>query len=478
MPIKSTNKNVSAILLNGFWFILSVLLLIYPALQNGYALLHADSGTYIYMGFLKEIPVSRPITYCWLVRHISLYYSIWLVIIFQGMLMASFITLLLHKLTGNKNVFFLSFVLTAILSVLTNLPIYVSHIMPDMYMGIALIGYFVLLTDRSIHWAWLILLSFITFYSTIVHFSNLPILTSVNIALVVLYFLLRKYKFININHSRIKIVAVVLLVSWLSIPTINYIYGAGFGYSRVSNIVFTARLIQPGIFSDYVNERCETDTAFFLCDYKNTMPDYDRYHYFLWHDTSFLYKNCEGIEGFAECWLAQDSIYGLINDDILSKPEYRKRFLLDAVLQFGYQLHTFDLGTDPPYGEKSHINYPIKRYFPREHQQYLDAQQQRSEIRYDARNTIQQISVVIALLTIAAFYSVPRLRKKVMSMTSTFLMMFVLTILANAGLIALLSIVVGRFQGRLIWILPALAFVLIAGYLGKQSSDPETQGDQ
>lgn len=473
-----SKEKFTKILFDAWWFVISVIMLIYPALQNGYPLLHADSGTYIYVGFLDYIPVSRPITYCWLVRHISLYYSLWLVIIFQGILMASFINLLISRLIGRNRSFFLSFVLIAILSTLTALPIYVCHIMPDIYLAIALTGYFIILTDKSMHWAWLVLISFISLYSTIVHFSNLPLMTAIVAALIILSFILKRYRIIRIYTNRIKIVVIILLLSWLSIPTINVIYGAGFGYSRVSNIVFTARLIMPGIFSDYVNERCETDTGFFLCEFKNSLPNYDRYHYFLWHDTSFLYqKNCEGIEGFADCWLAQDSLYGTVNSEIMKIAMYRNRFIADAFKQFGKQLYTFHLGTNPPYGIKSHINYPIKTYFPGEHDQYLSAHQQRSEIRYTARNTIQQITVPVSLLIILMFFFRPKLRKHVDIHFTGFFTFFILIILANAGLISVLSIVVGRFEGRLIWLLPAMAFVLAARYLlAQQKNEEEASG--
>ena len=120
--------------------------------------------------------------------------------------MVTFIKLLVSSLLGKKRSFFLSFVLIAILSTLSNLPIYVCHIMPDRYLPLAMTGYFIMLNRKEIYWVW---------------------------------------------------------------------------------------MIQPGIFSNYVSERCESNTSLFMCKDKNTMPAHDRYHYFLWHDTSFLFKNCD-----------------------------------------------------------------------------------------------------------------------------------------------------------------------------------------
>ncbi|NQT76108.1 MAG: hypothetical protein HQ565_00230 [Bacteroidetes bacterium] len=466
MTFVKYKRTYTYFILDVWWFAISVIFLILPALQNGYPLLHPDSGTYIYFGFLDMIPVSRPISYCWLVRHISMSYSLWLVVIFQGILLTAFLNMLIHKLIGSKKSVFLTFILISILSVFTALPVYVSHIMPDMYFSIAFIGIFLILTANKIRWAWIIPLSFIVIYSIIVHLSNLPIITAVTIAAVVLFYFFKRFAFIRIYPKRLFIVAIILLLSWLSIPSINASFGAGFGFSRVSNIVFTARLIPSGIFSDYVTEKCETDTSFFLCEFKNVIPKYTRYDYFLWKDSSFLYQqDCEDTKGFAECWIKRDSLFGVLVSDIMSIPKYRTRYLQDAVQQFGNQLVTFQLGSNPPFGETSHINYPIKTYFEDDYRQYLEARQQNYRIMHVTRNAFQRVLIVISLLVILLFFSLKGLRKYISIDFLTFFSFYVLLILANAGLIAFVSVVVGRFEGRLIWFIPVMAFILLARYI-------------
>jgi len=400
--------------------------------------------------------------------------SLWLVVIFQGLLMAAFINIIIYKLLNTKYSVLLSLLLIAILSFFTGLPVYISHLMPDIYLSIAFLGYFLLLTESRLHWIWILLISLVTFYSTIVHFSNLPILSGTVLAATVLFYLIRKYKFVQIIPKRLIVVGLVLLLSWLSIPTINASYGIGFKYSRVSNIVFTARLIMPGIFADYVSDKCEEEPDFFLCEFKNSIPDYDRYDYFLWHDTSFLYKgDCEGIKGFADCWILKDSIYGSVVNGIMQHSKYRLQFASDVAEQYIKQLHTFDLGTNPSFGEKSHINYPIKKYFPGEHQQYLKARQQIYGISWPLRNLFQQILVVISLAIIIFFFVVRRLRVSLPENISSLLYFYLLLVLANAGLISILSVVVGRYQGRIIWLIPTIAFILLAQYFLRKMKERE-----
>ncbi len=450
-------------LIDGWWFILSALLLLQPALENGYPILHPDSGSYILFGFLdNQIPVSRPITYCWLVRHISMYYSLWLVVIFQALVMTAFLNMLVYRILGPKMSFFLTFVLTGILSLFTGLPLYASYLMPDMWVNISFIGFSFLLMSRKLPYYWFILIAAIAFYATIVHFSNIPIITGTLAGVVILFYLFRRFDFIRIHPRKLIPVALILLLAWLSIPSINAYYGVGFKYSRVSNVVYTARLISMGILEDYVNERCETDTSFFLCEYRNVIPKYTRYHYFLWHDTSFLYDGCEQYKGFADCWLAKDSIYGTVVDDVLGIPKYRNHFIRDAFAEFGNQLVTFHLIPNTPFGEKSHINYPIKTYFPREHGQYLAARQQSYRITYDTQNVMLRIITILSLAVITGFMVIRKARKYLSKEILTFMVFFVVLYLVNSAFLGVVSVVSGRYSGRIIWLLPVIAFVLVA----------------
>lgn len=459
-------------LLNSLWVVLSLLFILLPALQNGFPLLHSDSGTYILVGFEDYIPVSRPITYCWLVRHISMSYSLWLVIILQAMLVVSFLNVLVHKLVGSKNSILITFIIISILTAFTSLPITVCHIMPDIFISFAFIGLFIILTFEKLSLFWKIVLPIAVIYSIIVHNSNIPVISGFIIGGVVLFYLFKRFNFIFLYPKRLIIVLIILIMAWVSIPLINASYGIGFKYSRVSNIIFTARLIHSGILADFVTEKCETDTNYFLCEYKNAIPNYIQYHYFLWHDSSFLYQqDCEDTKGFAECWIKRDSIYGTVVKEIMSTPKYQSRYLSDALHQVGNQLVTFHSAGDPPFGAKSHINYPIKRFFQDDYKNYLGASQQNCAITYTFRNFAQTILLILSIVVITIFLSLKRLRKFVSIEIRTFLVFFLVLILVNAVLIGFVSIVVGRFEGRLIWLLPFIAMMLLARFFNDYNKE-------
>src|SRR5665648_926505 len=77
-------NNTVRFILKALLIIGSILALLLPALQNGFPLFYSDSATYIISGFDKFVPISRPMLYCFMVRHISLSFSLWLVLVFQA----------------------------------------------------------------------------------------------------------------------------------------------------------------------------------------------------------------------------------------------------------------------------------------------------------------------------------------------------------------------------------------------------------
>src|SRR5829696_8859661 len=71
--------------LNLFLFVLTIFFLILPALQNGYPLTYSDTGTYIYSGYEKFVPIDRPVGYGLFIYFFSqLINSLWTIIILQA----------------------------------------------------------------------------------------------------------------------------------------------------------------------------------------------------------------------------------------------------------------------------------------------------------------------------------------------------------------------------------------------------------
>jgi hypothetical protein len=88
-----------------FSILFGALLLLFPAFNNGYPFLYADTSTYITGGFLGAVSDFRPITYGLFVRHISLMESLWLVAFVQALIVSALIHLVFRVFSSGEPVF-------------------------------------------------------------------------------------------------------------------------------------------------------------------------------------------------------------------------------------------------------------------------------------------------------------------------------------------------------------------------------------
>src|SRR4051812_45920988 len=104
---------VSKYFLNTGCFLLSLLCLCWQALNNGYALAYPDMGTYIAAGFSGDVPVDRPVMYAFFVRHISMAFSLWLVIVMQAIVVTVTLLITLRYFFNSAYYFLHTFLLIA-----------------------------------------------------------------------------------------------------------------------------------------------------------------------------------------------------------------------------------------------------------------------------------------------------------------------------------------------------------------------------
>jgi hypothetical protein len=109
--------------------------LITPALINGYPLLNIDTATYLYAGKERFLPADRSYYYSFFIRHISMNYSLWFVVLMQAILLHGLIFLFIKKalqLTFLGGSFF-SGAIVLFLSCFTSVAVFCSHVTPDIF---------------------------------------------------------------------------------------------------------------------------------------------------------------------------------------------------------------------------------------------------------------------------------------------------------------------------------------------------------
>jgi hypothetical protein len=442
------------IILNTIFVLFSVILLTYPAIYNGYPLLYSDSASYIVSGHDGNVPIDRPIIYGLFVRHISLSFSLWFVVILQALFIIALVYYSFHLFIKSKDSNLYSFLTILILSVFTGLPNYVSQIMPDLFTGV-MIWTTILLFFSEKKLSRTILIVGISF-SAIVHNSNLLTMSII----VMLIFLVAFIFKIKQMKKQLPFLASLVVFLWLLVPSVNYLFMKEWYVSKSGNVFLMGKMIQTGIIKDYLDEECQNNN-YELCLFKDSLPKYA--YEFLWNDNSPLYYgDCAKEGGWSTCWKVKSGEYRKIILGALKKPHLLSKYLKISTIDVGRQIVYFDMIHFSNLGGKgSAFDEIIKCYFD-DYNLFVKSKQYTQTIFYRVQNSIQRIAIVAStfIIILLAFAKKTGI-KKILKITTLVLS---IGLVVNAAICATLAIVEGRYQGRIIWLIPLLCCIFIAIY--------------
>lgn len=425
------------------------LTLIWPAIYNGYPLVYSDSGTYIAAGFLREIPVDRPIVYSLLVRHSSLAFSLWFVIVFQSFIVA-YVVYMFARRFFQKNVFLISTIIVVLLSILTGISNYSSQIMPDIFSALTIIGLAVLLSSDKLQFREYLLATIVVF-SAMSHLSNMLLLFG--IAFVIFLLMIFRFTSKKIFFKSI----VIATTSLLMLLSINYSYSGKFQVARASNVFLLGRMIDIGVVKEYLNENCDKE-KYILCKNIAELPDVG--YQFIWDYSSPLYDDdCMNVK-WESCWEEKNDNYGLLINDILGTPKYRNKVIKTCFFDFFKQNIDFGIGHLTPQRKTSSVEGWIDFEFNDEYSSYKNSKQYKSTQYFETMSLIQLITVIISLIAIAVILFIYREIEAIKKNRLTIFVLFT-GIVGNALTVVLFSAVLDRYQSRIIWIIPLLAMMLI-----------------
>ncbi len=466
------NKNIHhlLIILSGS-FILMII-----SFYNGYPLVYSDTGTYIYSGFDKFVPVDRPIVYGLFINLVSLKTSLWLVVFVQNFL-TSFImyevcTLLINK--NNLSLYFYSILL--FLTFLTGIGWYSNQIMPDLFTPISILILFLLFYSPGIRLPKLSIYSLLFILSLTVHFTHLLIVILVTIAIIIVEYVLKKKNFFPVQYfkkRRILLVLGLIISAWILVPTINYLVEKKFNVSKGSHVFLMAHLADTGILEKFLQENCTRDEykECKLCYYKDSIP----------HDlATFLWEN-NGVFSKTGGWNESEVEYNKIINGTLKKPGY---LILNIYKSFSYgiiQLFRNEIGQGlTAYNEGSAPYGQIDWRFHNERNNYLNARQNLwngSMLDLKTLNLFNLLLNMISLLSLVYLFSTPLLRQ-INSLSLHLLIFCLIAIIINAFVTAGLNAPCERFQARIVWLLPfAILIISITNWevVKKQLTNKKTE---
>ena len=423
------------------WIVLGGILLSFWGLYNGFPFVYPDTGTYIFTGFSGEVPIDRPLSYGLFIRHSSMRDSLFWVMYAQGILTSALIFLLLRQYVKLVTPpLFIGVILA--LTACTNISIYVSFLMPDLFTPV-FYGSVLLLLLGDQRRVQLIATALLGWLALVMHNSHLLAGTMIVGLLVLASFSGRFRKLVP--PKRLLLVGGLVAAGWLSVMSLHYAFGGKFVVQQAAHVFTMARLNEMGLLKPYLDKACAEGKNYPICAFKDSLPED-----FLWSSESPAHKDGG--------WLAHTDEYRAIIRDLLTTPRFSKKYIINALNGTAQQLCYFraeDMEkwkeNTPPYGA-------VQRHFPHELNNYkFDHQNHRNwYLNFDGLNTRQQYLFFGFILLLVLTGCHPWWRAQVPGPLRHLLVFCAIAILINAFICSTFSTVVSRYQGRLIW-LPVLA---------------------
>ncbi len=422
-----------------FFYLAAVsFILLWPAFWNGYPLVFSDTGTYIFSAFTLEVPVDRPVGYGLLLRFFLTGGGLWFAVYAQAFLTAW----LLWKTVGvffqaRKNVVHLSAMV--LLSFATTLPWVAGQVMPDLFTGLMFLVIFVFVYGKNVLFERLVLAA-VLFFLLITHSANFLLAGG----LLGIMFLVSVSGGFSKNSAgaflRLVVLFGVTVAALVFFLLSNYHQGNGFVVSPSSHVFLMSRVNDAGILDSFLETRCK-NTHYFLCDFRGKFSQGDG---FIWNADSPV--NIAG-------WGASKTEYDNILRVVFTSPDLVLRFAGDS---FARSFRLFCMvGMDPflPYGPASSVYEKIRRYFPGDLDAFVRSKQYRGEF-----TPLHGFSAFFAVVfCVSMLYSVwLLLKKRLSSMERLLFLQVVLFFLMNALVMATLSGDYGRYQERMLWLLPLI----------------------
>jgi hypothetical protein len=394
--------------------------------------------------------------YAFFVRHVSMAFSLWLVVTMQAILVVTVLMIVLKYILHFEKYILHTLFLVVFLSLGTGISYYTSQIMPDFLSGLVIICLGLLLCfqlPKPIRIFSVVLIIF----SNMAHSSNLLTSTLIIVSIVILNLVFKKR--FQIRSARIFLSVSAVAAGWLFTPAMNSALGAGFKVSRAPNVFIMGRLVESGVLNEYLHDSC-TQKKTSLCNYMDHLP-LESWH-FLWFPESPLYDGgcVDSVGHNSDCWLVKNEQYRPVIKQIFSTPKYLKMYIPYAFKQTMQQLADFKNDPLSPMMEGSAVTGNIEWRFKEEYGQYIHSKQSRAPYTVDINTMIQFVLVLVCLCCLLICFVVRKFREKISLQLKIFTFVLLLGIFYNAAVCVTFSMVASRFQGRVVWLL-VLATVLI-----------------
>jgi len=414
------------------------ILLVAPAIWNGYPLLQWDTGGYLARWYEGYLVPSRS-TVFGLYLHLGENSSFWINLGIQALATFWILQLTLRVIGMGEPARLLG--IGAALAVTTALPWLASMLLTDIFTGLSVLALFVMVLhgDRVSNVEKCALFFFVAF-SASTHSATLAVL----LGLCCLGVIARPF-------LRWKIPVSGLLQGWLSLVagagmllSANFALSGQLAWTPGGYGVTFGRMLQDGIVAQYLNDHCARE-KYKLCPYRNELPDTaDK---FLWGSSMFnTLGRFKGLD---------DEMKVIVQRSLAEYPAWQAQAALAATARQLTMAATGE-GTNEWIGHTYGI---IERYIPSQIKPMRAANQQRWRLDFTAINRLHVPVALTSMLLLAAIFAWRWWCRgfddiTLLAATATF------AVLGNAFVCAVISGPHDRYGARLAWL--ATFVVLIA----------------
>ena len=423
-------------------FSVATLLLLVPAIWNGFPLLFYDTGAYLGRYFFDSLSPGRSAVYGLFLGTTRLP-DFWPVIIAQSIVTVWVVALFLRAQGLGHRPILLVF-LFALLAAATGLPWFAGQLMPDIFAGLAVLALYLLVfragaLERWERYALILLAAF----AGSTHNATLAVMVLL-LAAGILVRLLRPHLVPAMGLAR-TLAAILLAVTMLL--TANFTVTGKLVWTPGGTAFAFSRLVHDGIIHRFLEDNCP-DPRYELCKHRAELPHHA--NDFLWHQgAEGPFAAIGGFDGGAEEMreIAIESLW-----------QYPGLHLVTAAKATFDQLFAVGTGWGIVYDvwdAYGHIENLTPESVPAAH----SARQRHKQLNFEPLNRLH-VPVAWLSMGVLALFLLLAWRRRDFAYFGPMAATFSAALLANAFVCGVLSNPHDRYGARIIWI--AVLFVAVA----------------
>lgn len=414
------------------------LMLVAPAIWNGYPLLQYDTGGYLARWYEGYLVPSRS-TVFGIYLHLGTHWDFWLNLGLQA-LATMWIVQLTLRVFGMTRAIQVAGVVAA-LTLTTALPWLASMLLTDIFAGLAVLALFLLVSQNRRLGVWQKVALFVfTAFSGATHSATLGVLAGLCLAGWLLWPVMR-------NRLPVR----GLLQGTLTIPAgaamllaANFALSGQLAWTPGASGVTFGRMLQDGIVAKYLNDHCDQQKLK-LCPYRNQLPA--TADDFLWGKSMFNDLGRFNGLGDEMAFIAREALfaYPVLQAEMAAKAAAEQLVLVaTGEGSHNWIAHTYGI---------------FETYLPDHVPAMRAARQQKWEFNFDGVNAIHVPVAYASMLLLFAVMTLAAIRRRMDDLT-LLAGWVVLALLGNAIICGVFSGPHDRYGARMVWI--ATFVVIIA----------------